>query len=228
MSAFRRRTAFAAPLIISLVTGCSRKEETPPPRDYAPNPPPPEIKTTNPPEPTPSKFKVEWDVRRVEAGACEAEQEIDCPPDSKCNPPAPRAIECPPGTSGRTVIRIAEIATDRCAIVPKGCADSSCVKLPTPCPLPSGQKLPAKLAEVWIVEKNKNGDGGCHAEEPSTDCPPGVDCNPPVPRKIPCPPGVSDTVEVKVGLLPDKTCAVLPEGCNAPDCAKAKTPCPPN
>ncbi|MBA2543016.1 MAG: hypothetical protein H0V17_25470 [Deltaproteobacteria bacterium] len=218
MSAFRRRTVFAAPLIISLVGGCSKKEP-----ERTNNPPPPEVQL---PPPKPSAFEVEWDVRRVDAGACEADFVVECPPNTKCNPPAPLAVECPAGTSGRTVIRVAQVTPDRCGIVPKGCVDTSCVKLATPCPLPAGQKLPAKLVEVWTVEKNKNGDGGCHAEEPEADCPPNADCNPPVPRKIECPPGVTETVELKVGLLPDKTCAILPDDCTAPGCAGAKTPCP--
>lgn len=223
MSALRRRTSFAAPLILSLVTGCSKKEEhrtnnPPPPPPRAPDP------TANPPVPT--KFAAVWDVRRVDTGICEAETPVDCPPNTKCNPPAPRAVECPAGTSGRTVIRVAERVTGGCVIVPKGCEDSTCATLEAPCPLPPGERLPAKLVEVWVVEKNKNGDGGCHAEEPSTDCPPNVDCNPPVPRKIACPPGVTETTEVRVGMLPDKTCAILPDGCNAPTCATTRTPCP--
>jgi hypothetical protein len=227
MPALRRRTTFAAPLILSLVTGCSKKEEeytrNPPPPERTPEPPP--VKTTNPPEPT-ARFIAEWDVRRVDAGICEAEAIVQCDPGDRCNPPPPRAIECPPGTSGKTVIRVAAVTTAKCGIVPKGCNDATCVKLETACPLPGGQQLPPKLVEVWLVEKNKNGDGGCHAEEPSTDCPPNVDCNPPVPRKIKCPTGMTDPGEIKVGLLPDKTCAILPDGCNAPGCAKTKTACP--
>jgi hypothetical protein len=113
------------------------------------------------------------------------------------------------------------------AIVPKACMDASCAKIAAPCPLPSGSSC-RRFVEVWVVEKNKNGDGGCHAEEPEGTCPPGVDCNPPVPRKVACPPGVSDTVEVRVALLEDKSCAIAPEGCNTPTCVGAKTACPAN
>lgn len=215
MAAFRKRTLFAAPFIIVAATGCKDESRTS-------NPPPPE-RTHNPPGPV-TTIKNQWDVRRVEAGKCEAEDVYDCPPDTKCNPPAPRAIECPAGTSAKTVIRVAETDPGTCWIVPKGCTDASCLKHEAPCPLPPGGKLPDKLVELWVVEKDKTGDG-CHAEEP-VECPPGKDCNPPSPMKIPCPPGVTATTTVKVGLLPDKTCAILPADCKSPDCAKDKTPCP--
>jgi hypothetical protein len=214
MSAFRRRTLFAAPLILS-VAACGKSEP-----ESTHNPPVPVTK--NPPGPA---FRDQWDVRRVDAGKCEANELFTCEPQTKCNPPPPRAVECPPGTSGKTVIRIAELHDQTCAIVPKGCVEPSCAKLKTVCPLPAGQKLPDKLVEVWVVEKNKQ-DDGCHAEEPPVDCPPNTDCNPPSPMKIECPPGVTDRVTVKVGLLADKTCAILPEGCDKPACATPKVACP--
>ncbi len=215
MAAFRRRTVFAAPLIISLATGCKGDGPT-----TTSNPPGPEAK------PKVRAFLQEWDVRRIGPGACEAAAPDDCPPNTKCNPPEPRASECPPGTSGKTVIHVAELAANTCAIVPKGCANASCATVAAPCPLPAGQKLPSRFVEVWVVEKNKNGDGGCHAEEPEGTCPPGVDCNPPTPRKVACPPGVTDTEEKRVALLEDKTCAIAPEGCDSPSCVGATTPCP--
>jgi hypothetical protein len=46
--------------------------------------------------------------------------------------------------------------------------------------------------------------------------------------KIACPPGVTATKKLRVGLLPDKTCAILPDDCKAPECATTKTPCPTN
>jgi hypothetical protein len=218
MAAFRKRTLFAAPFIMVAAAGCKDDSRTS-------NPPPP-IRTSNPPEPSAPKFRNQWDVRRVDAGKCQADEDFNCPPNAKCNPPEPRAIECPAGTSGKTVIRVAETEPGSCWIVPKDCKDTSCVKHKAACPLPPGGKLPDKLVEVWIVEKDKQGDG-CHAEEP-VDCPPGKDCNPPSPMKIACPPGVSATKTLKVGMLPDKTCAILPDDCKSPDCAKDKTPCPTN
>jgi hypothetical protein len=212
MPAFRRRTLFAAPFVVSIAAaGCKDESRTS-------NPPPPD----NPPGP---RFARQWDVRRVAPGKCQAAEPFDCPPEVKCNPPEPRAVECPPGTSGKTVIRVAELPDTTCGIVPKGCVTAACVKLKTACPLPVGQTLPDKLVEVWLVEKDKIGDG-CHAEEPPVDCPPGVDCNPPSPMKIACPPGVTATTSIKIGMLPDKTCAILPDDCKAPECARDKTPCP--
>lgn len=216
MAAFRRRTVFAAPLILSLTTGC--KSEGP---ERTNNPPPPPPKITD----NPSPFAREWAVRRVGPGACEAEPVVGCAPTESCKPPPPQASECPPGTSGTTVIRVVDVGGS-CKIAPKSCAHPSCTTVAAPCPLPRGQQLPERFVEVWVVEKNKNGDGGCHAEEPEGTCPPGVDCNPPQPRKVACPPGVTDTEEKRVALLADKTCAIAPDGCNAPSCVGAKTPCP--
>jgi hypothetical protein len=205
VSAYRRRTQFAAPLIVTLACGNSEPTET-----------------RNPPPPAP-KFKGAWDVRRAPAGGCLAEDANPCAPDTKCNPPPPRAIECPPGTSGRTVIRVVELPAHTCGIAPAGCADPTCVKLATPCPLPHGQRFPQKLVEVWTVEKRGS---ECHAEEPNPDCPPNVDCNPPFPRKIECPPGVTETVALQVAQLADGSCAIVPDGCVAPACTTTKVACP--
>jgi hypothetical protein len=214
MAAFRRRTVFAAPLILSLASGCKDKPER------TNNPPPPDVSPSAP------RFAREWDVRRVGPGVCEAEAVVSCAPGKSCNPPPPQASECPPGTSGKTLIRVGTMTGERCVVAPKGCTHDGCATVAAPCPLPFGTKLPERFVEVWVVEKNKNGDGGCHAEEPEGTCPPGVDCNPPTPRKVACPPGVTDTEEKRVALLADKTCAIAPDGCNAPSCIGATTPCP--
>lgn len=209
MAGSRRRTAFAAPLVLVLASGCRDDRRT---------------RTSNPPEPAarpnpyPATFRGVWDVRRVGPGACSAEPAIDRSP--------ARASECPPGTSGKTTLRVAELEPGRCAIVPPGCVTGQCLGVAAPCPLPAGARLPERFVEVWVVEKNKNGDGGCHAEEPEGTCPPGVDCNPPVPRKVACPPGATDTEEVRVALLPDHSCAVAPDDCHTPACVGASTPCP--
>ena len=142
------------------------------------------------------------------------------------NPPAPvRAIECPPGMASATVFTVGELANKSCGIVPKDCFDESCVKIKTPCPLPPGQAVVQKLAIVWTIEKR--GDK-CHAEEGDGHdaCPPGVDCNPPEPRMVPCPPGVTEDKPLRVAELPDATCVIVPDGCNDTACATTKTSCP--
>jgi hypothetical protein len=137
------------------------------------------------------------------------------------NPPAPRAIECPPGMSGKTTMTVTELADHSCAVVPASCKDASCAHPKTPCPLPAGQQIVHKLANVWLIEKR--GDK-CHAEE--DDCPPGVDCNPPAPRFLPCPPGVTEDKPGRIAELPDTTCVIVPDGCDDTSCATVKTPCP--
>ena len=50
---------------------------------------------------------------------------------------------------------------------------------------------------------------------------------PPAPaREIECPPGMTGGRHMEVAQLPSGNCAVVPEGCREPSCAKLVTPCP--
>jgi hypothetical protein len=135
-----------------------------------------------------------------------------------------RSIECPPGMSGTTVFTIGELSTKTCGIVPTGCASERCVKIPAPCPLPPGVQAVQKLAVVWTIEKR--GDA-CHAEEGEGHdaCPPGVDCNPPQPRIVKCPPGATETQELRIAELVDGTCVRVPDGCETTGCATQRIDC---
>lgn len=156
---------------------------------------------------------------------CIAIEDVACPPSGPaCNPPAPQEVVCPPGSSGKNVVHIAKLPDKECAVLPAGCLEPACATPRVACPLPVGEKLKVKLAFVWHIEKR--GDE-CHAEEEEEDCPPGVDCNPPGPRRtMPCPPGASEEKDVLVAELPDGTCAIVPEGCEDVTCVGDKTPCP--
>jgi hypothetical protein len=135
-----------------------------------------------------------------------------------------RAIECPPGMSGNTTLVVGELADHTCGIVPPGCVAETCVKLPAACPLPPGEQVKQKLAVIWLVEKR---DDKCHAEEGDEDkCPPGTDCNPPEPRFVTCPAGVTEERPIRIGELPDATCVVVPDGCSDTSCATRKIVCP--
>jgi len=195
MPAFRRRTRFAAPVILS-VAACSSGKDKP----------------TEPP----SKLGPTWQVH-MDNMKCSAQ--VPGP-----NPPAPREIQCPPGMTGNLRKTVAQLAPDSCAVVPPGCADPTCAKPQTPCPLPAGEKLVHKLAYIWTIEKR--GDK-CHAEEEDHDCPPGVDCNPPAPREFACPPGVTEERPLHIAELPDTTCVIVPAGCLDTSCATEQIPCPP-
>jgi hypothetical protein len=190
MSAFRRRTRFATPVI--LVVACSSSTEKP------------------------KRFPgATWNVRMRVDMKCEATQPGV----------AVRSIECPPGMSGTTMFVVGELANKSCGIVPAGCVDERCVKIPAPCPLPAGQQAVQKLAVVWTIEKR--GDD-CHAEEGEghDECPPGVDCNPPQPRIVKCPLGVTDTQALRIAELVDATCVIVPEGCENTGCATQRIACP--
>jgi hypothetical protein len=199
MSAFRRRTTFAAPFIVT-VAACSSAKDQPKP------------------EPEPRRaFPVTYQVA-MENMKCTARV-------LGANPPPPaQAIECPPGMSGHMHKTVGMVGDGKCAVVPDGCTEPACAKPITPCPLPPGQELVKKLAYVWVIEKR--GDT-CHAEEEDHDCPPGADCNPPAPRTFPCPPGVTEEKPLKFAELPDTTCVLVPEGCEDTSCATQKIDCPP-
>jgi hypothetical protein len=157
MTAFRRRTTFAAPVILTVAACSSAKDK---------------------PTPSPA-FAASWHVRMLNM-KCSAM--VNGP-----NPPAPRDIECPPGMTGNMVKTVAQLADGRCAVVPERCSDASCAKPITPCPLPDGQKLVKKLAYVWTIEKRGDKCHAeeedhdcppgvdCNPPAPRTfDCPPGV------------------------------------------------------
>lgn len=211
MSATRSRTRFAAPFIVTVAAASCSKSET----------------TSNPPPP---KFPgITYRVHMANM-LCYANEELrgQPPPSDKpqptYNPPPPRAIECPPGMSGNTVFTVAQLSASECGVVPALCESTSCVKIRTPCPLPPGARYTQQLANVWMIEKR--GDK-CHAEEGDhDDCPPGQDCNPPAPRFVPCPPGITEADPVHIAELPDATCVIVPPGCKDTGCIGAKIACP--
>ena len=157
-----------------------------------------------------------WSVRMVDMKCLAREM--------SSKPPPPLAIECPPGMSGSTTFVVGMLSSNECGIVPPDCYATSCVKIRTPCPLPPGKQVVTKLANVWMIEKK---DGTCHAEEGDVDdCPPGVDCNPPRPRYVPCPPGITEDKPMRVAELVDATCVIAPPGCMDTGCVGAKIACP--
>jgi hypothetical protein len=146
MSAFRRRTSFAAPVILS-VAACSSGKDKPK---------------------EPSAFATTWSVE-MQNMKCFALGPAT-------NPPAPpREIECPPGMTGGRRMEVALLPSGNCAVVPDGCRESSCAKLVTPCPLPAGQPVVKKLAYVWVIEKRGDkchAEEEDHDCPPGVDCNP--------------------------------------------------------
>ncbi|MGE0397005.1 MAG: hypothetical protein AB7T06_09825 [Kofleriaceae bacterium] len=195
---FRRRTTFAAPLIISVATSCSSSDKpSDKPKQYA---------------------GPHWSVFMAPDGCKALAMDGDAPSTS----PA-REVACPPGSSGRNVVRIAQRADKICAVLPDDCFDEKCLETPTQCPLEVGKSLPKKLGAIMEIELR---DGECHVEEHDPDCPPNVDCNPPAPKKVTCPPGITEEQNMGIALLPDGNCAVVPDGCELQDCVGARTECP--
>nr|MBA3451943.1 hypothetical protein [Deltaproteobacteria bacterium] len=102
MGAFRRRTQFAAPFILTLAAGCGSKSGgDPAPKKRFPG--------------------TIWAVR-MQLPGCKADIDMGdfkCPPKVTCtmaNPPAPQDIECPPGASGNTTQYVAMLADKTCVL----------------------------------------------------------------------------------------------------------------
>jgi hypothetical protein len=197
MSAFRRRTVFAAPLIISVASCSSSSDKPPAPKQY-PGP--------------------HWSVFMAPDGCKALAMEGEVASKS-----AAREVACPPGSSGRNVVRIAQRADKICAVLPPDCIEEKCLETPTACPLEVGKSIPKKLGAMMEIELR---DGECHVEEHNPDCPPNVDCNPPAPKKVGCPPGITEEQNMNIAILVDGNCAVVPEGCETQDCVGARTECP--
>jgi hypothetical protein len=128
MSAFRRRTVFAAPIILT-VAACSGGK--------------------TPEEPAPKRYPgATWHVsQRGGPDDCMAgETDLGCPKGVRCNPPPPQTIKCPTFPEGREWVRVVKRPSGECAILPDGCFDDTCVGAATDCPLPFGQQLPPKEA----------------------------------------------------------------------------------
>ncbi|HEY5927642.1 MAG TPA: hypothetical protein VIV11_38420 [Kofleriaceae bacterium] len=147
MSAFRRRTTFATPFILTVAACGSGKDK---------------------PKPEASPFLETWTVSMANM-KCDAQL-------TAANPPAPRQdIECPPGMTGGVFLTVAEIERDKCAVVPLGCANAACAKPVIPCPLPLGKQLVKKLAYVWTIEKRGklcHAEEEDHDCPPGVDCNP--------------------------------------------------------
>lgn len=95
-----------------------------------------------------AKYAAEWNVTAV-AGVCSATEHGDCKPDTECEPPTPRAIECPAGlVDGDT--KVVQLEDKSCAVLPSNAK--------TPCPLPKGESLPPL---AWAVTAAP--DGTCVA-----------------------------------------------------------------
>ena len=95
-----------------------------------------------------AKYAAEWNVTAV-AGSCSATEHGDCKPDTECEPPTPRAIECPAGlVDGDT--KVVQLEDKSCAVLPSNAK--------TPCPLPKGESLPPLM---WAVTAAP--DGTCVA-----------------------------------------------------------------
>lgn len=210
MAAFRRRTAFAAPLIV--IAGCGGKDANDPKRARRIQAP-------------------TWSVHQQQ-GTCRADVILDCPDGVACNPPAPREIECPPGATETMTVVVVEKADKTCAIVPAGCAALDCATQVTPCPKPYEQAAPprTKLVAIWSIQVGRSSPDRCDAyDDLACSVPagqPAPPCNPPSPRAVVCPTGFERDKPMRIGQLPDGTCVLAPLQCKDTSCTKDPIACP--
>jgi hypothetical protein len=207
MAAFRRRTVFAAPLIV--IAGCGGKDGS---QD-------------------PSRLPGQsWTVRK-QGATCRADHRIDCPPNVACNPPAPLEIECPPGATEAMTVTVVAKADKTCAIVPRACTSLDCATEATPCPTPPKAKVPSpKLIAIWSIHPGRSSPGSCEAfDDLACNVPPGQPappCNPPPPEPVACPTGYVIDRPMRIGQLADGTCVVAPAPCKDSSCVKEAIECP--
>jgi hypothetical protein len=206
MSAFRRRTQFAAPFIVSIAACSGGKPHEDPAKTFP---------------------GTVWYVHKQAGDTCIASlTDLGCPKGAMCNPPPPSESKCPPFAGGQEWTNVAKRADGKCAMLPAGCVEESCLGLVTDCPLEIGQKLPAQFTSVFQIFQRPD-DKGCAATMNSDfSCPPNVACNPPPPVQMPCPPNITPDKQLRVGQLPDGTCVIAPDGCTGIDCAGEKIDCP--
>jgi hypothetical protein len=135
MSAFRRRTAFAAPFVVVVACGGSQRNDSP--DDFG-----------------------TWTVMKS-GDECHANVIERCPRGALCNPPPPSFVECPPMDAETYSVTLVQRADETCAIVPPGCQDLACAVQSTPCPLPFGAPWPAR-GPYFVVSHHES---GCIARE---------------------------------------------------------------
>jgi hypothetical protein len=102
------------------------------------------------------KFAHDYRVNAAN-GMCSATEHGACPPDTECEPPAARAIQCPPGLADGAA-RVVELDDKSCVVAPDGCATQACLGAKTPCPLAKGETLPTLSWAVTALA-----DGTCRA-----------------------------------------------------------------
>jgi hypothetical protein len=172
----RRRTWFSAPLV-AVTASCSTSS----------GPTTPDVNG--------------YDRVTVDGTACVFSVQVHCPKGASCNPPGPRAVECPAGmgTARTAALGPAKPGTvdGDCLLYPEPCADRTCA-IPTPC-LRQGFEEIAALA--WTITPGS--DGRCLATgTPRTR----HDYHPPIP--IDCPPGAA--IERANAKAPCVTCMTSP------------------
>jgi hypothetical protein len=171
----RRRTWFSAPLV-AVTASCSSSSSSDKP-DVA-----------------------SYDTIARRGTACEYVVKMRCPKNASCNPPPPRAVECPAALGGGSWAAIGPkpgVADGTCLLFADGCSEPSCA-VPTPC-LDGAWTPLAPLA--WRISPGE--DGRCIAVGVSRTQ---WDSHPPVP--LACPPG--GAIERANVNAPCVVCAVSP------------------
>lgn len=212
------RTRFAAPfvVVVTAASGCSDGKSG--------------GGTTTPPEPKPQNT---WHVTKRPDGGCWGQEPMSCPKDTRCNPPPPMQMPCPP-----------EAKDDAFTVVSfdgKNCVLQG-TEIAVTCPSHDYQPPPPPTIDAavegaaqmrrWKIERNAKDCFAAIDPDPCTQLQlrpgdPIPPCNPPEPYKIKCPPAhVVAIVETAKDVCETRSDASCDPGvkCNPPP--PAPTDCP--
>ncbi len=147
---------FAASFVLTLGAGCmTTTTSTAPPPDEPGSPQP--------------------RLQRQADGTCLKTFEVDCPPETMCNPPPPEVVNC---DTGEPVVpeerNLPPIGQEP---APEGEPTKVRPERPDPGVLPPPSGKPG----TSVVRR---AEGTCWE---TTDCPPNAKCDPPPPRQVECP-----------------------------------------
>jgi hypothetical protein len=119
-----RSRRFAASLVVTLaVPACSSSSQ----------------------KPEEARWDADFAYVRKDGTACTYSTPERCPPNVTCNPPPPRAIECPRGMGEHDNARVGAVEGGACVMMAPGCHERACAT-ETDCPDPGRPLLPLQWA----------------------------------------------------------------------------------
>ncbi len=194
-----RRHRFAAPFVLTAALAPACTKDAPKQEPRVATKPDAGAMTRNPPMPIDAAPAATWapdpmhpdllvptprhlgEIHLEADLTCMRYVDVQCDPGDKCNPPPPEKVPCPPELTPRPMP-----AADAPLVFLRdgACHTIDDARVPCPASGPTVQ-LPSPLRRGDLVLRES--ELACY-DEPIVDCPPELDCNPPAPHKVVCPP----------------------------------------